>query len=287
MNVLSSATAPERDDVARRGCGGRPPPASSGRCDDPKAEPFHLRTITRRLVAHGVVGPDLAPDLVREPGEREDVRAGGVEVFGDAEQLLGYGVEDAVELGVHGGGVGLVVNPSAAAPAPRPAGLSGWRPSDSPPQAHIQGQVEDCVLQRRPDPSAQRGRAPGSARPPEGPARQGRWHFQPRNRTDRRPGDEVGLSSRRRDESLLGVPVTVQARRQATAQRPKGLDRHRVLEHRRSGDARRDPQPHDRPKPQLATDKRLLLVPPELQLGASRLLQATRRDTKRRPSQAA
>ena len=49
----------------------------------------------------GVVGPDLAPDLLGEGGEREDVGAGVVEVVGDGGQLVGQGVEDPVELGVH------------------------------------------------------------------------------------------------------------------------------------------------------------------------------------------
>ena len=39
-----------------------------------------------------------------------------VEVLGDRGQLLGDGVEDPVELGVHRVGVGLVVDASAAAP---------------------------------------------------------------------------------------------------------------------------------------------------------------------------
>ena len=58
----------------------------------------------------GIVRPDLPPELLREAGEREDVRAGGVEVLGDRGQLLGEGVDEPVELGVHGVGVGLVVD---------------------------------------------------------------------------------------------------------------------------------------------------------------------------------
>ena len=41
----------------------------------------------------GVVGPDLAPDLLGEAGEREDVGAGGVEVGDDGGELAGEGVE--------------------------------------------------------------------------------------------------------------------------------------------------------------------------------------------------
>jgi hypothetical protein len=39
----------------------------------------------------GVVGPDLAPDGLGERGEREQVRAGGLEVVGDLGQLVGDG----------------------------------------------------------------------------------------------------------------------------------------------------------------------------------------------------
>jgi hypothetical protein len=58
----------------------------------------------------GVVGPDLSPDRFRERGEREDVGAGVVEVFGDRRKLVGQRVEDAVELGGDGVGVGLVID---------------------------------------------------------------------------------------------------------------------------------------------------------------------------------
>jgi hypothetical protein len=37
----------------------------------------------------GVVRPDLAPDLLGQRGEREDVRAGGLEVLGDLGVLAG------------------------------------------------------------------------------------------------------------------------------------------------------------------------------------------------------
>ena len=58
----------------------------------------------------GIVGPDLAPDLLRDSGEGEDVCAGFVEVVVDLGQLVGHGVEKLVELGVYGLGVGLVVD---------------------------------------------------------------------------------------------------------------------------------------------------------------------------------
>ncbi len=46
------------------------------------------------------------------------VGPGSLQVFGHLGQLVGQGVQDAFTLGVHGGGVELVVDPSAAAPAP-------------------------------------------------------------------------------------------------------------------------------------------------------------------------
>src|SRR5260370_10142138 len=48
----------------------RLPPASPGRCDDPAAEPFHLRTNTQRLVAHvrSARGAALAFRPARFPG---------------------------------------------------------------------------------------------------------------------------------------------------------------------------------------------------------------------------
>ena len=58
----------------------------------------------------GVVGPDLAPELLGEHGDREDVGACAVEVVGHGGQLLGQGVDDAVELGMDRLGVGLVVD---------------------------------------------------------------------------------------------------------------------------------------------------------------------------------
>lgn len=57
-----------------------------------------------------IVGPDLAPQAFGEGREREDVLAGGFEVVRDLGQFLGQGVQDPVELGVHAGGVGLVID---------------------------------------------------------------------------------------------------------------------------------------------------------------------------------
>jgi hypothetical protein len=45
-----------------------------------------------------------------EGGEGEDVRAGDVEVPGHLRQFVGQCIDDAVELGVHRVGVGLVVD---------------------------------------------------------------------------------------------------------------------------------------------------------------------------------
>lgn len=76
------------------------------------------------------VRPDLTPDLLGEPGERQDVDAGGVEVLGHLRQLLRHAVEDPVELGVNAGGVGLVARgPRVTAPAPRASTPWGARPS--------------------------------------------------------------------------------------------------------------------------------------------------------------
>jgi hypothetical protein len=63
----------------------------------------------------GVAGPDLAPQLLGEAGEGQDVAAGGVQVRGDFGELGGDGVDEPVVLGVYRGGVGLVIRPSAAA----------------------------------------------------------------------------------------------------------------------------------------------------------------------------
>ena len=73
----------------------------------------------------GVVGPDLAPDLLGERGEGEDVGAGVLEVVGHGGELLGQGVDDPVELGVHRLGVGLVVDRVQQRLDPAPAELFG------------------------------------------------------------------------------------------------------------------------------------------------------------------
>ncbi|ODO45048.1 hypothetical protein A5M97_12980 [Streptococcus pneumoniae] len=47
----------------------------------------------------GVVGPDLAPDLLGEGGERQQVGAGGVEVLGHRGEFVGQSVEYPIILG--------------------------------------------------------------------------------------------------------------------------------------------------------------------------------------------
>jgi len=64
--------------------------------------------ILRAQDNRGIVAPDLAPDLPRVAGEREQVRAGGVEVLGGVTELLAQRGDDPVVLRVHGVGVGLV-----------------------------------------------------------------------------------------------------------------------------------------------------------------------------------
>ena len=58
----------------------------------------------------GVVGPDLPPQLLGERSERQHVGPGRLEVIHDGGQLVGQRVEYAVELVVHRGCVGLVVD---------------------------------------------------------------------------------------------------------------------------------------------------------------------------------
>src|SRR5690606_29535592 len=58
----------------------------------------------------GVVGPDLGPDVLGEAGEGQDVGPGDIQVLGDRGELAGDVVQQPVELGVHGCGVGLVVD---------------------------------------------------------------------------------------------------------------------------------------------------------------------------------
>lgn len=73
----------------------------------------------------GVVGPDLTPDLLRECGEREDVGAGLFEVLSHVGELLGQGIDNPVELGVHSVGVGLVVDRVQQGFDPAPRRLRG------------------------------------------------------------------------------------------------------------------------------------------------------------------
>lgn len=86
------------------------------------------RRISRLRRSLGLIGPDLAPDLAAEGGEREHVGASGVEVVGHIGELVGQGVEDSVVLGVHGLGVGLVVDRVEQRPPPTPTTTSGTRP---------------------------------------------------------------------------------------------------------------------------------------------------------------
>ena len=46
----------------------------------------------------GVVRPDLAPDLLGECGERQQIRAGGLQMFGDLGELVGKCVDDPIVL---------------------------------------------------------------------------------------------------------------------------------------------------------------------------------------------
>jgi hypothetical protein len=45
-----------------------------------------------------------------EAGECQEVGPGGIQMLGDCGQFVDQGVEDAVELGMHGVGVGLVID---------------------------------------------------------------------------------------------------------------------------------------------------------------------------------
>ena len=47
----------------------------------------------------GIVGPDLAPDLLGECGERQQVRAGCIEMLSDVRELFGQCIEHAITLG--------------------------------------------------------------------------------------------------------------------------------------------------------------------------------------------
>ena len=76
IGLLGQDRADEADD--RRPVG--EDPDDVGAAADLPVEPFG-----------GVVRPDLAPVLLGEPGERQDVGARGVEVLSDLRQLLGDG----------------------------------------------------------------------------------------------------------------------------------------------------------------------------------------------------
>ena len=58
----------------------------------------------------GVVGPDLPPYLDGEGGEGQQVSSRGVEVVSGLGQQVTGVVQEAVELGLDGCCVGLVVN---------------------------------------------------------------------------------------------------------------------------------------------------------------------------------
>ena len=70
-------------------------------------------TSVRRLISRfnrSFVRPDLFPQLLRERGEREDVRPGRVEVAEGLRELVFESVKDQVELGVHRVGIELVIH---------------------------------------------------------------------------------------------------------------------------------------------------------------------------------
>ena len=75
----------------------------------------------------GVVGPDLAPYVVGEGGEGEQVFAGVAEVVGDLGQPAFGVLQQPVELGVDGLSGGLVIDAAGASLSP-PATCSwgGW-----------------------------------------------------------------------------------------------------------------------------------------------------------------
>jgi hypothetical protein len=68
----------------------------------------------------GVVGPDLAPDLFGERGERQQVRPGGFEVVGDLGELVGERVDDPIILRGNRFLVGLVEHRMQQGAYPRP-----------------------------------------------------------------------------------------------------------------------------------------------------------------------
>lgn len=72
-----------------------------------------------------IVGPDLAPEFFRERCECQDVGPGRVQMGGDFGELGGDGVDEPVVLGVHGGGVGLVIDRVQQRLDPGPGPLRG------------------------------------------------------------------------------------------------------------------------------------------------------------------
>ena len=64
----------------------------------------------------GIVGPDLSPHLDGEGGEGQQVGSCGLEVVGGLGQDRVDVVQEAVELGLDGCCVGLVVDASGAWP---------------------------------------------------------------------------------------------------------------------------------------------------------------------------
>src|SRR6202008_3236371 len=73
----------------------------------------------------GVVGPDLAPDLFGKGGERQEIGACSVEVFGDLGELVGQCIDDPIVLCCNGISVGLVVDRMQQGAYPRPRRLRG------------------------------------------------------------------------------------------------------------------------------------------------------------------
>src|SRR4051812_39649171 len=65
------------------------PPASSGRCDDPKRKDSHLPAVMRRLVAHRIGRPDLAPVGLGKSAKAAQLRTKGhrIEVLTEADLI--------------------------------------------------------------------------------------------------------------------------------------------------------------------------------------------------------
>jgi hypothetical protein len=107
-------------------CSARTAPTRRIRASRPGKMPTtSVRRRISRLSRWGVAGPDLPPDRLREHGEGQDVGAGGIQVDGHLRQFVFQRVQDAAELGVHGGRVGLVIDRVQQRPHPAPRGLRG------------------------------------------------------------------------------------------------------------------------------------------------------------------